>query len=80
MYVHTHCELFIYNTMHISLLEETDGGDSEAVLSRFAQAGIDIGALGVQLQDEGIASFGKSLIELMTALATKGAALTEDQK
>jgi transaldolase len=56
-----------------------DGGDSEAVLSRFAQAGIDIGALGVQLQNEGVTSFVKSWIEVMTAIATKSAALTEDQ-
>ena len=65
--------------MHIRLLEEADGGDSEAVLSRFAQAGIDVEALGVKLQDEGVASLVKSWIELMTAIATKSAALTEDR-
>jgi transaldolase len=61
----------------LGVLMPADGGDCKAVLSRFAQAGIDINALGVQLQDEGIASFVKSWIELMTAIASKSAALTE---
>src|SRR5439155_9039144 len=30
-----------------------DGGDAEAVLARFARAGIDIDALGIQLQRDG---------------------------
>src|SRR6188508_1669013 len=42
-----------------------DGGNFEAVLSQFGKAGIDIGALGTQLQTEGAKSFVKSWSELM---------------
>src|SRR5947199_7996355 len=34
----------------------TDGGDCEATLTEFARAGIDLGGLGAQLQDEGAKS------------------------
>ena len=39
----------------------TDGGDCEEVLREFAKAGVDIDALATRLQDEGAASFVKSL-------------------
>jgi transaldolase len=52
-----------------------DGGDAEAVLARFAKAGIDIDALGAKLQDEGAASFVKSWNELMGVIASKSATL-----
>jgi len=48
-----------------------DGGDCESVLSEFAKAGIDVGALAVRLQDEGAASFVKSWNDLMERVATK---------
>jgi transaldolase len=48
-----------------------DGGDSEQVLASFAQAGIDVGALGDRLQDEGAESFDKSWNDLMTVIASK---------
>jgi transaldolase len=35
----------------------TDGGNSEDVLGHFAEAGVDIDALAVQLQSEGAESF-----------------------
>jgi len=54
-----------------------DGGDCEAVLAEFAKAGIDPGALGAQLQDEGAKSFVKSWNELMTVIASKSAALAK---
>jgi transaldolase len=54
-----------------------DGGDCEAVLAEFARAGIDPGALGAQLQDEGAKSFVKSWNELMTVIASKSAALAK---
>jgi transaldolase len=54
-----------------------DGGDSEAVLARFAQAGIDIDALARQLQDEGAKSFVKSWHELMDAIEGKSATLAQ---
>jgi transaldolase len=52
-----------------------DGGDSEQVLARFAQAGIDVDALASQLQDEGAKSFVSSWRELMNVIASKSAAL-----
>ncbi|MEP6678741.1 MAG: transaldolase [Betaproteobacteria bacterium] len=52
-----------------------DGGDCEAVLSRFREAGVDIDALAARLQDEGAAAFVKSWKELMGVLATKSSAL-----
>ena len=52
-----------------------DGGDAEATLSRFAQAGIDIVGLAAQLQADGAASFVKSWQELMQRIADKSRAL-----
>jgi transaldolase len=52
-----------------------DGGDAEATLARFAQAGIDIDALAMRLQREGAASFVKSWQELLQRIADKSAAL-----
>ena len=52
-----------------------DGGDSEEVLARFAKAGIDVGALAAQLQDEGAKSFVSSWRELMDVITSKNAAL-----
>jgi transaldolase len=51
------------------------GGDSEEVLARFAKAGIDLGALAAQLQDEGARSFVKSWEELLECIASKSEAL-----
>ena len=42
-----------------------DGGDCDAVLARFAAAGVDVGALAAQLQDEGAESFDASWKDLM---------------
>lgn len=53
----------------------SDGGDCEQVLSRFAQAGIDVGALAEQLQDEGAKAFVKSWQDLLTVIAAKSSAL-----
>jgi transaldolase len=50
------------------------GGDCEAVLTRFAEAGIDIDALAAQLQDEGARSFVKSWKELMGCIASESEA------
>jgi transaldolase len=52
-----------------------DGGDCEAVLARFAEAGIDLDALAARLQDEGAASFVKSWNDLMEVIASKSAIL-----
>jgi transaldolase len=52
-----------------------DGGDCEEVLAKFAKAGVDIDALGAQLQDEGAKSFVKSWNELIGVIESKSAAL-----
>lgn len=52
-----------------------DGGDSEEVLARFAQAGVNTDALAARLQDEGAKSFVKSWNELMGVIASKSAVL-----
>jgi transaldolase len=53
----------------------TDGGNCEEVLAQFAKAGIDVDALGAQLQSEGAESFVKSWNDLMTVISSKSAAL-----
>jgi transaldolase len=52
-----------------------DGGDCEAVLGEFKQAGVDIDALAARLQIEGADSFVKSWNELMSVIAAKSDAL-----
>ena len=52
-----------------------DGGDAEAVLTKFAKAGIDTDALALQLQRDGAQAFTKSWKELMTRIADKSDAL-----
>jgi transaldolase len=52
-----------------------DGGDCEAVLARFAEAGIDVPALAARLQDEGAKSFVSSWNELMGVIKSKSAVL-----
>jgi transaldolase len=59
----------------ISGVMAKDGGDAEAVLAKFAAAGIDVAALAVQLQTEGAASFVKSWAELMKRITEKSSAL-----
>ena len=54
-----------------------DGGDSEHVLARFAEAGIDVPALGARLQDEGATSFVKSWDELMGVIASRSRSLAK---
>ena len=52
-----------------------DGGNSDEMLARFAAAGIDVGALASQLQDEGAKSFVASWRELMDVIGSKSAIL-----
>jgi transaldolase len=52
-----------------------DGGDAEAVLARFGQAGIDVDALAARLQREGARAFVKSWHELMQRIESKSEAL-----
>ena len=53
-----------------------DGGDAEQVLAATARAGVDIGALARQLQDEGTSGFVASWKDLLSAVEAKGKALT----
>jgi transaldolase len=55
----------------------TDGGNSEEVLEQFAQAGVDVGALAVQLQSEGAESFVKSWNDLMEVITSKSVLLNK---
>jgi transaldolase len=59
----------------IGALLPADGGDCEAVLAKFKDAGVDVDALGAQLQQDGAAAFVKSWNDLMAVIETKGAAL-----
>jgi transaldolase len=52
-----------------------DGGDAELVLAHFAQAGIDVDALALQLQQEGARAFVKSWQQLLQRIADKSAVL-----
>jgi transaldolase len=52
-----------------------DGGDCEAVIAAFAEAGVDVEALAARLQDEGAAAFSRSWNDLLAVIAAKRAAL-----
>jgi transaldolase len=52
-----------------------DGGDCEAVLKQFTQAGVDIDALAAQLQEDGAKSFVASWNDLMQVIESKSAVL-----
>lgn len=52
-----------------------EGGDCEAVLTRFAEAGIDVEALAARLQEEGAKAFVKSWQELLGVISAKCSAL-----
>jgi transaldolase len=54
-----------------------DGGDGEEVLAMFANAGVNVDVLAVQLQDEGAKSFVDSWRELMGVIAAKSADLAK---
>jgi transaldolase len=48
-----------------------DGGNADAMLGRFTQAGIDIEAVALQLQRDGAQAFVKSWQELLACIADK---------
>jgi transaldolase len=52
-----------------------DGGDSNAVLAKFAAVGIEVDSLAAKLQTDGAAAFVKSWNELMSVIDSKSAAL-----
>jgi transaldolase len=55
-----------------------DGGDGEEVIAEFAKAGIDVDALGAQLQADGTKSFSASWKGLLAVIASKSAALDKE--
>ena len=87
LYVKTLAAPFTVNTMPEATLKAlaqrteigsgmpADGGDCEAVLAQFAEAGIDVDALAAQLQDEGAKAFVKSWQELLGMIAKKSSAV-----
>src|SRR5439155_12785852 len=48
-----------------------DGGDVDQTLDRFTQAGIDLDALALRLQQEGAAAFSASWAKLLDCIARK---------
>ena len=52
-----------------------DGGDAERVLARFGEAGIDVDALAVRLQEEGKRAFVDSWNDLLASIESKRGAL-----
>ena len=87
MYIRALAAPFTVNTMpeatlkaladhgDVPTLMRADGGNSEAVLARFAEAGVDIHLLAQHLQTEGAESFVRSWHELMKLISSKQAAL-----
>jgi transaldolase len=59
----------------IGALLPADGGDCEEILTQFAGAGVDVDALGAQLQSDGAKSFVSSWNDLMGVIASKSAEL-----
>ena len=52
-----------------------DGGDAEAMLTRFAAAGVDINGLAARLQQEGTRSFARSWHQLLERIGDKSTGL-----
>ncbi len=52
-----------------------DGGDAEAVLARFRQAGVDLDALATRLQRDGAAAFVDSWKQLLACIEQRSASL-----
>jgi transaldolase len=87
MYVHGLAAPFTVNTMPDDTLEDfydhgevgdpmpEDGGDADALLARFADAGINTVALAEKLQRDGASSFVDSWNELMERITNKATAL-----
>ena len=63
------------NRKELGSILPADGGDCEEVLSRFAEAGINIDGLAARLQDEGAQSFVKSWNDLMSVVDSTGVLL-----
>jgi transaldolase len=83
LYIEELASPFTVNTMPESTLKAfadhgnvgeplpADGGDADERLAAYEQAGIDVGALGARLQEEGKDSFNASWRELLGSLESK---------
>jgi transaldolase len=88
LYVHGLTAPFTINTIPDKTLEAfydhgevgdpmpADGGDCDAVLARFADAGVDIKALARQLQADGADAFVKSWKDLLDRISSQSSSLT----
>ena len=56
---------------------DTNGGDCEAVLSRIADAGVDVMALAQKLQIDGRDSFNDSWHAMIKDIASKTASMAD---
>jgi transaldolase len=61
---------------HVGKTMPTDGGDSEATLAEFRDAGIDVDALAETLQNDGASAFVDSWTDLIGRIEKQSAALT----
>jgi transaldolase len=87
LYVHGLSAPFTINTMPDKTLTDfydhgevgppmpADGGDADAMLARFAGAGVDLAALAAKLQSDGAKSFDADWKDLMSRVAAQSAAL-----
>jgi transaldolase len=50
-----------------------DGGDCDALLARFAEAGVDTAVLATKLQNDGATSFVDSWNDLLERVKAQGA-------
>jgi transaldolase len=86
LYIEAFASPFTVNTMpeptlhafadhgEVGDLLPADGGNAEAVLKEFADAGIDVAALAARLQEEGKESFNKSWEDLLSSIESQVAA------
>jgi transaldolase len=88
LYVHGLAAPFTVNTMPDATLEAfyehgevgepmpADGGDCDALLARFAEAGVDTKALATKLQNDGATSFVDSWNDLLARITAQGGSLS----
>jgi transaldolase len=88
LYVHGLAAPFTVNTMpdktltafydhgEVGTTMPADGGDCDAALARFKDAGVDVGALATKLQSDGAKAFDKSWKDLMSRIAKQTKTLT----
>lgn len=88
LYVHGLAAPYTVNTMPDDTLEAfydhgevgdplpADGGDADAMMARFAEAGVDLSALATTLQRDGAKAFVESWKDLMERIASQSSAVS----